>query len=886
MNKPTQLTFLTVFLVGALSATATAQPLEPPTLLALEETEATSSNDSQPLPLASSPEPSQASPSASVVEHNEPNPVNSPQTLAELDLPPRTLSEAGFPQQSVHPEPLAPSDTNSEISQTPETTEAAPAIQFRPRIGAQFTTGEGVGYEDSFVGIEGFVPLAQTPERSLTFLEGRLILSTDDAEPGANLVAGHRIYNANLNRTLGGYIAYDFRDTGENTFHQLGAGVETLGESWDARLNAYVPIGDNRQLAEEDDSMNIMSLFPQPEFRGNFLAIGEQQRQVRRRYEAALTGVDAEVGIPITSINGRGDVRGYAGLYFYDGPGTGGFLGGRIRAEARFIDRFRVGLSLQTDDKFGTNLVLSLGVNFPGTRPSGIDAQDNSVLARMAESVVRQENIVVDEQTESFNTLETLNLINPDTEEPYFFGHVNLGGGTGDGTFESPAGTIEQVLAQAEEGDIVYVQPGTNPGVPGFTIPDGVVVLSSGTVQQIDTGDTGIIQLPLSGSGMLPLVIGTVILGNDTALSGFEIAGAAGPGIRGEDIENVTIQDNIIRNSRTNDADNLGYGIRLTNVTGTIDITNNSISDNFDAAIALENDQGEADLFIENNQIANNFSGISLNMSGSAELTTADVIGNSITNSGVGVQTRLSESAQLTDLTISNNTVAGSDSQGLYFEAFDDAEATTINVSDNTISNVIVPTVTSEDTGDGMFFALNQNAVVEQLIISGNVINTVSEDGISLRLTGDAEAIATISNNQITNVNSGGVFFGNIGIQVDADDNSQLQLLLESNTVTQSAEQGISIFAGLAGGNPQIATTVRLNTLTGNNVNSFVNSDFEAQTFAGATMCLRLNDNTSDTFTLINNGSGTFQAEVGANTGTVTPVETTAAPPFVGCTVP
>jgi hypothetical protein len=183
-----------------------------------------------------------------------------------------------------------------------------------------------------------------------------------------------------------------------------------------------------------------------------------------------------------------------------------------------------------------------------------------------------------------------------------------------------------------------------------------------------------------------------------------------------------------------------------------------------------------------------------------------------------------------------------------------------------------------------MNFALNQNTRTE-LTISGNTIANATDDGIDLNLFDNAQGTVTITNNQISNANSGGVGFSNIGIEVDADNDSRLQLLIESNTITGSSEQGISIFSGAGGGSPQISTSVRLNTLTGNNVSGLASGGFDAQTLDTSRMCLQLRNNTSDTFVLANNG-GTFQVETGTNTGTVNQTGTTAAPPFVDCTVP
>ncbi|NEQ22668.1 MAG: hypothetical protein F6K28_26500, partial [Microcoleus sp. SIO2G3] len=465
---------------------------------------------------------------------------NSPTVLAEDVIPSVDVeSEASLSQNTV-PEPVQP---------TLEITRNS-AIRVLPRFGGNFTTGPGVGYSSSFSSLEGFVPLSQTPGSNLTFLEGRLLLLTEDSNLGGNLVLGHRVYNAEANRVLGGYIAFDNRSTGNSTFNQIGAGFESLGESWEVRGNAYVPLGNTRQLTAETIA-DLGTSTSDPFFQDNFLAVTRnQQQQLNRRFEAAMTGVDLEAGVKLASLGQTGDLRGYAGLYYYDAPGSDEVLGWRTRLEARPTDMLRLGLALSNDATFGTNLVLSVGANFPGTRPRGL-SQDEQVLARLGESPQRNANIVVDEQVESelLTTQDTVFVTNPDTGQRWQFRHVNLELGTGNGTVETPTATVAKALAVAQPNDIVYVQPGTNPGIPAFTIPDGVQVLSTEPVQRIDTVELGNVQLPLSGAGVLPEVTGTVTLGNDTTLSGFSLNAVPGAGTVGANINNVVIRENAIANS-------------------------------------------------------------------------------------------------------------------------------------------------------------------------------------------------------------------------------------------------------------------------------------------------------------------------------------------------
>jgi len=409
-----------------------------------------------------------------------------------------------------------------EEQQTPPSTstETAADLRITPRLGIGHTTSGG-GF-DGFTRFEGFVPLLQKPGNNLTFIEGRLLLD-NDANLGGNILLGYRTYDPNSRRVWGGYIGYDNRNTGNNTFNQIGLGAESLGEIWDFHVNAYLPIGDKRQAVGD-------VLLQESFFRENFLILEQQ-----RNREAAMGGFDVEAGARIAQLGREGDLRGYGGLYYYNAEGSPDTLGWRLRLQARPTDYLNLGVSLQNDDLFGTNLVFTVGATFPGTRPQGSISEEESVVARLGESVQRNNAIVIDHQEETNEVAAT----NPETDEPYVFQHVNLGIAGGDGTFENPVGTVQEGLARtlSDGNDIVYVQSGTNSGIPPFTIPDQVQVLSTGPVQRVETVESDVVQLPLSGAGVLPTITpsaeASVTMGNGTTLSGFDIPKAGTNAIEG-----------------------------------------------------------------------------------------------------------------------------------------------------------------------------------------------------------------------------------------------------------------------------------------------------------------------------------------------------------------
>lgn len=664
------------------------------------------------------------------------------------------------------------------LAQT-ETPETATPLRITPRLGIGHTSSGG-GF-DGFTRLEGFVPLLQTPGETLTFLEGRLFLDNDDANLGGNLILGYRTYNANSHRIWGGYIGYDNRHTGHNTFNQLGLGIESLGTVWDFRVNGYLPIGDTRQGVGDAGVRDIF-------FRRNFLILEQGQNK-----EAAMGGWDAEVGAKLAQIGTDGDLRGYGGLYWYDAEGTSEIWGWRVRLEARPSDNFNLGLSLQNDDLFGTNLVFTVGATFPGNRPQGLADEEDQVWARLAESVQRTNAIVIDHQDD----FQEIPATNPETGEPYVFQHVVLGEMGGDGTFENPLGTVENGLTQtiSDGNDIVYVQPGTNPGIPPFTIPDQVQVLSTGPIQQLDTVERGIVQLPLSGAGVLPTITpgaaASVTMGNQTTLSGFYIPDAGTFAIEGREIDTVTIRENAIANSTQ-------AGIVLLETTGTVTVTDNSIDTTGglgNSGFFIGNTAGSVDLNLVRNQIVNTTGdgmGIVLfNTEDSTVTVSENVLANNLLN---GIGFRLANAVNV-NFNIKDNTSQNNGSAGLLSELFSNS-----NSSVTIINNEI-----SDNQFDGISMALIDD-LDGRVTITNNNLRGNQEDGIVMGLFADSDETVTIVDNTLSDNQFN-------GINLFLRDNAQGRFNITKNTILNNQVDGI-IFTFLEDSRGMV--TIAENTLTRN----------------------------------------------------------------------
>ncbi|MBT9316104.1 DUF1565 domain-containing protein [Leptothoe spongobia] len=588
---------------------------------------------------------------------------------------------------------ITQTEGTEETEGTPST-EVAPTDEAAPTVtnlivSPQFHlnhNSSGGGF-DGFTSVEGFIPLDQTPGRNVTYFNGRVNLD-NDANLGSNVIFGHRVYVLESGRIYGGYVAWDVRDTGSETFHQLGVGFESLGDNWDWRVNGYLPIGDTRR-GDSSDGPQITGV----NFQDNALLLDVLDF---RDFQAALGGIDAEVGTKLAEFDNGGELRAFGGAYYLDGEGTDGAIGGRLRLEVNPVDYLTLGAGVQSDEIFGTNILLQARLSFPssGVRNRSDESASNSLYTRVADPIARNHAIVIDHQVAG--GLQTgIVAVDPATGNAYVIRHVDptSGNAANAGTAEAPVDTVANAVPLANSGDIVYVQAGNAGG--GFTIPDGVQVLSIGPVQTVTT-QFGDAQLPLSGSGSLPTIdSGNIILGNNTTLSGFSITNAPGNAISGTDITNVTIEENQIDGA-------LGAGVALENVGGTVQIENNQLNNSvFDTGIFVT--------------------------TGGNVVQQLVIVGNVITgNAEQGILVRATDSAQVTT-TIQNNTATGNN--------IADPAKTGIEVeANNTASGNLCLDLNGNTSDTGYLLTLfpdGQFQVVGQVELSANNTGTVSLADIS-----------------------------------------------------------------------------------------------------------------------------------------------------------
>jgi hypothetical protein len=740
----------------------------------------------------------------------------------------------------------------------------------------------GAGHDSSGAGwdgvshLEGFIPLRQSPGHDITFLEPRFLVD-NDGNIGGSLLLGHRVYDPQSDRTFAGYVAFDRRDTDSNSFSQLGLGLESLGRVWDFRFNAYIPLGDNRHLINESSSDTGYSISTQ--FERNLLMLSSQrEQQVTRVYEAGLFGLDAEAGAKLAEWT-DGDLRAFAGAYFYDAEGTDSTLGWRLRLQARPTQNFTVGLAVQNDNLFGTNVVASVGLTFPHMRPRGPISDTESVVARLGEPIFRNPSIAIDTQRDTQTIVERNReaLRNPEEEQDYRFIHVTLGKQGGDGTFEHPFGTVQEALnASVSDGNtIVYVDAGSNPDIPAFTIPDRVRVLSRGPVQllaglpfpgfpstparlpfspTVNYRDGILVRVPLSGDGQFPTVrqasaTDLVNMGDRTVLSGFQIANASANGVVANGVENVEIRDNTITNAAER-------GVFLNDVYGSVVMFDNSITGSRGGpgsgqGVLIRNTADRAvDVSVQRQQIANNRVGIEITASGNPaqQIDPQQIVNISDTN----IQTSSEQGLLLTAERLGNQQVAfrsgsiqGSGSDGIFARATSTG-AQEITIEDSTISS---------NGGNGLRaqdgIQNGSSSAAQEVFVRRNRIENNTGNGISIESNEISAQEFTIDSNFIQNNGGYGIrgVVNNVAFQEYVTDTDNNSLGISNNVIANNGNQGISLTANDSG---TLVADIQGNTLSNNRTNG--NADLEVTTTANtANACVVVTNNTSIAGIQLNN---------------------------------
>jgi len=184
------------------------------------------------------------------------------------------------------------------------------------RIEVSHVEGKGIGYKKGYTTLEGFFVVPSTLENDwVPFLDIRGHVF-NDGHPAANAGLGLRYLSS---RVWGANIYYDYRKTSRVHYNQIGAGLETLGNVWDFRINGYFPVGKR-----ESGSYR----FKFDHFKGHRMIL-------KSKKEFAMIGGNAEVGAHAYHSR-KMDLYAAAGPYYFAGHGRSTWGGERRLAFTGF----------------------------------------------------------------------------------------------------------------------------------------------------------------------------------------------------------------------------------------------------------------------------------------------------------------------------------------------------------------------------------------------------------------------------------------------------------------------------------------------------------------------------------------------------------------------
>ena len=599
--------------------------------------------------------------------------------------------------EDVAPAPPAPPAQEAEAG----VPDPAPQGEELPFAGAwggvQYLTAPGPGYTDGYTLLEGFVPAYQS-EWGLFFGDVRGILD-DDGLVSANVGGGYRYYSAPGDRIWGANVFWDYRDAGSHTFDQVGFGFESLGRLVDFRTNVYLVVGA--------DQKNSFTFLANPQFVGH----GIQVDRVLTG-QAAMSGFDAEVGVPISCDWG---LKAYVGTYNYQVEDSPQAWGVKARLEERLTDNLDMSLSYTNDRVFGNTVAFEVGYRFGG-RCSREGSSHCNTWSRMSDRVERNDQIAVIDQT----LVQKQPLTDPTTGQPIVVENVEAGAAPGgDGSFEHPFQTLAQLQAGSGPGQILFVQNGAYTGA--ITLKSGQRLLGDGITHQV-VSQQGTFNLPILQAGATPTINGTVVLAANTEVSGLRFLppGTAnaifGSGLAGS----VDINRNTSVGGRT--------AVALDHITGPLTITGNRFSNSTAGSDEIVLNHITGPVFVSNNAFANSgkqgavllnitgpvtFTGNTISNSASNGVNLGSINGallfsnNTITNSG-GFGALLNTGSTVPTWSVLNNSIANATPSGMLIDT-SAGGSLSANVIGNTSTGSSQPFTFFQGAGSNLKFFFSNN---------------------------------------------------------------------------------------------------------------------------------------------------------------------------------
>ena len=291
---------------------------------------------------------------------------------------------------------------------------------------------------------------------------------------------------------INGWLDGDHRFV--NHYHQAGLGLELLSEAIDFRVNGYLPVAKTTHIVSD-------VTFTIPYYRGNEVFLDGFVNA-----QAAMTGFDAGIQLPLPGFLGERGIRGGADYYYFHADNSETIHGIRGRVNGHITSDVAAQVMVQHDNKYGTSALFGISMALPGGDAyNGGAPQSTDIVERLSQPVMRNFQIVVDNQILDSDE----SAIDADTLLPFRVVHVSSTAAPGgDGTFERPLDRIDAAAAASLPGDIILVHRGSMFSGQAIALQNQQRLLGGGIDHPINTVQLGVIQLaPVGMTGNVPLVM-------------------------------------------------------------------------------------------------------------------------------------------------------------------------------------------------------------------------------------------------------------------------------------------------------------------------------------------------------------------------------------------
>jgi hypothetical protein len=399
-------------------------------------------------------------------------------------------------------------------------------------------------------------------------------------------------------------------------------------------------------------------------------------------------------------------------------------------------------------------------------------------------------------------------------------------------TIGSSGITFESISATGAQKGIVLNGAGSG----GFTVTgSGSVDASGGTigsiairgVEIINTDNVSLSNLTMTNT---PLNDGGSCTGLDNSgcnaavylngvtgvsLTNLDVTGAAQQGINGLNVADLTLDGSTITSA--GNAVNEG-GVRLFNLSGTVAVTNNTVSSSAERNVFVRNSTGTLAMSVSDNSFTD---------------TQSSVFGAD------GLEIELGGNAQLA-LDVDNNQFLRNRTNGLQVIAEEFAGAVAhIDVTNNTFDP-------GTGIGRAIDLATSGSATLEFNVIGNPKIYSDGGTALNVRAFGTSTVRGRINDNpDIQTDRTFGGPSGGSGISVGAVDNSTAVVLIDNNDVSNIFQDiGIQVFSrDPSGGTPSVDATVSNNNVKLQGGGAFPLYGVEVRALEQSSMCANVSNN-------------------------------------------